>query len=127
MGWGPPRGPSAPGERPDRPEEEAMDEPTTQSRRKPQKIRYYDQEWERIVARARACGLPPATFVRKTSLGMKLRARRNRVADDLIVELGRLGLELQRLARAIEGGGTANTPEISPVLEEVLAAVRRVG
>lgn len=104
-----------------------MDESTTQSRRKPQKIRYHEQEWARVVARARASGMPPATFVRKASLGAKLRARRNRAADELIVQLGRLGLELQRLARAVEAGGSSGSAEVSAVLDEVLAAVRRVG
>lgn len=104
-----------------------MDEPATQSRRKPQKIRYNDQEWERVVARARACGMPPATFVRKASLGVKLRTRRNRTADELIVQLGRLGLELQRLARATGSSESTATENVSVVLAEVLAAVRRIG
>ena len=105
-----------------------MDEPITQARRKPQKIRYLDAEWERVVARARAYGMPPATFVRKASLGVKLRVRRNRTADSLIVELGRIGLELQRLAQTAERAGEGPArEEIAAVLEEVLATIRRVG
>lgn len=105
-----------------------MDEPTTQARRKPQKIRYLDAEWERVVARARACGMPPATFVRKASLGVKLRARRNRTADALIVELGRVGLELQRLVQRAERAGEGPArEEIAAVLDEVLTAIRRLG
>lgn len=105
-----------------------MDEPITQARRKPQKIRYLDAEWERVVARARACGMPPATFVRKASLGVKLRVRRNRTADELIVELGRVGLELQRLVQVAERAGEGPArEEIAVVLDEVLTAIRRVG
>ena len=104
-----------------------MDDSTTQAPRKPQKIRYHDQEWARVVARARACGMPPATFVRKASLGAKLRARRNRETDELIVQLGRLGLELQCLARAVEADGSTGAGQVSAVLDEVLAAVRRIG
>lgn len=105
-----------------------MDEPSTQSRRKPQKIRYLEPEWDRVVARARACGLPPATFVRKVSLGVKLRVRRNRTADALIVELGRIGMELRRLAQMAERAGEGPArEEIAGVLDQVLTTIRRVG
>ncbi len=37
--------------------------------RKVRKIRYHDDEWKMIVARARECRRPPARYVREVSLG----------------------------------------------------------
>ena len=105
-----------------------MGQPTTSAQRKKRNIRFHDGEWERIEKRARACGLPPATYVRKASLGMKLRARRNRTENELILQLGRIAMELQRLAWAPDHPGPhPSRDELQPVLEEVLAAVRRIG
>jgi hypothetical protein len=96
--------------------------------RKPRKIRYDDLEWRKVEARAHACGLPPATYVRKASLGVRLRARRNRVENDLILQLGRIGMELRGLAQEAERAGELPARDrLQAVLEEVLAAVRRVG
>lgn len=96
--------------------------------RKPRKIRFLDAEWERIERRAHACGLPTATYVRKAALGVKLRARRNRTENELILQLGRIGIDLHRLARSAEESGDATArDDLRSALEEVLAAVRRIG
>jgi hypothetical protein len=98
------------------------------TQRKKRNIRFHDAEWERVEKRARACGLPPATFVRRAALGSKLRARRNRSENELILELGRIGMDLKRLMHAPEGAGDVPLgDELQSVLEEVLAAVRRIG
>lgn len=105
-----------------------MAEVTSSTQRKVRKIRYHDQEWERVVKRARACGIPPAVFVRKASLGVKLRARRNRTENELILRLGRIGMDLQRLTHTVERRGDLPLrEELRSVLEELLAAVRRIG
>ena len=96
--------------------------------RKPRKIRFLDGEWERIERRAHACGLPAATYVRRAALGVKLRARRNRSENELILQLGRIGMDLHRLARIAEERGDATArDELRSALDEVLAAVRRIG
>jgi hypothetical protein len=105
-----------------------VSQPSTSTRRKARKIRYHDGEWSVVASHARACGLPPATFVRKVSLGAKPRARRNRTENDLILHLGRIATDLQRLVRVAERNAelpTATHPQI--VLDEVLAAIRRIG
>lgn len=105
-----------------------MDQPAASTQRKKRNIRFHDREWERVERRARACGLPPATFVRKAALGIKLRARRNRTENELILQLGRIGMDLQRLVHASERAGKCPCrDELQSVLEEVLAAVRRIG
>ncbi len=92
------------------------------------KIRYHDHEWERIVARARECRQPPARYVREVSLGFYPRARRNRVEDRIVVQLCRIGNNLNQLARVAHAMGQVPVHEqLRGALEEVLAAVRRIG
>jgi hypothetical protein len=106
----------------------AMAQTTTSKIRKPRKIRFHDGEWERVEKRAQACGLPPATFVRKAALGVKLRARRNRAENELILQLGRIGMDLHQLAHAAErSDDPATRDQLQSVLDEVLATVRRIG
>jgi hypothetical protein len=98
------------------------------SRRKPRKVRYHDHEWERVVRHAQACGLPTATFVRRVSLGAKPRARRNRTENDLILQLGRLATDLHRLVNLSEqGNASSSSADLERLLNEILAAVRRIG
>lgn len=132
MGWGPLRSSSR---RPGLPTAQdrsiggiAVGQSTTSVQRKKRNIRFHDGEWDRVERRARACGLPPATYVRKAALGVKLRARRNRTENELILHLGRIGMDLQRLIRSPhQTDKEAGHPDLQEVLEEVLAAVRRIG
>lgn len=97
-------------------------------KRKPRKIRYFDSEWGLIVARARECRKPPARYVREVSLGIVPRARRNRFEDRILVELGRIGNNLNQLARVAHGTGRLPArDELRTTLEEILALVRRIG
>ncbi len=98
------------------------------TKRKVRKIRYHDAEWERIVERARECRQPPARYVREVSLGVSPRARRNRVEERIVVQLGRIGNNLNQLARFAHATGQQPAREqLQTALEEVLAAVRRIG
>lgn len=85
-------------------------------RRSAHQIRYHDRKWAEILARARECGLSPATFVRRACLGAKLRTRRNHFENDLIYQLGRIAHRLDRFG---EGA--------PPPWDGSLAAVRRIG
>jgi hypothetical protein len=96
--------------------------------RQPRKIRYTAAEWAAIVAHARACGRPPARYVRETSLGGVPKARSARVNDEVVRELGRIGTILSRLAAAAKQAGTAaDRTAIETVLADLLAAVRQLG
>lgn len=69
-----------------------------------------------------------ATFVRRVSLGAPARVRRNQAQDDLILLLGRMSANLQRLARRAEEAGDRDTAlALEQVRNETLAAVRRIG
>lgn len=105
-----------------------MTPPPSSTRRKPHKVRYHDHEWERVVQHAEASGLPAATFVRRVSLGAKPRARRNRTENDLILQLGRIAAELHRLVNLSEQGHVLSaSADLEHLLNEILAAVRRIG
>lgn len=96
--------------------------------RQPRKIRYTDAEWATIIAHAHACGRPPARYVREASLGAVPKARRERENDEVIHELGRIGTALIRLAgTAKESGLASHQGVIEGTLQELLAAVRRLG
>ena len=100
----------------------------TIEKRKPRKIRYQDSEWDLIVARARECRKPPARYVREVSLGVIPRARRNRIEDAIIHQLGRIGNNLNQLARLAHATGHLDTAgQVESTLEEILALVRRIG
>lgn len=96
--------------------------------RQPRKIRYTAAEWSAIVAHARACGRPPARYVREISLGRTPKARQANVNDEVIRELGRIGTLLTHLAAgAKQTGSGADQAAIEAVLPDLLAAVRRLG
>jgi hypothetical protein len=81
-----------------------------------------------VMAHARACGLPPATFVRQVSLGAMPRARRNRTENEMIHRLGRIANDLHRLIRIADlRSARVDAGQLQAVLDEALSAVRRIG
>lgn len=72
----------------------------------------------------RACSLPPATFVRQTSLGATPQASPNQSQNQLILELSRIATELQRLSA--QAGEPADPAQLQLVLDETLAAIPRI-
>ena len=97
-------------------------------KRKPRKIRYRESEWDLIVARARECRKPPAAYVREASLGVIPKARRYHMEDRIIVGLGRIGNNLNQLARIAHATGHLPTRDkLHSALEEILALIRRIG
>ena len=100
----------------------------TIQKRRPRKIRYRDSEWDLIVARARECRKPPARYVREVSLGVIPRARRNRIEEGIIHQLGRIGNNLNQIARLTHAAGhLPPADQLRSTLEEILALVRRIG
>lgn len=126
MGWGPPfdlRSPPS-----SCPKTRGTINRTMTSPRRKRNIRYHDHEWDRIVAYARACGVPAATFVRRVSLGAKPRLRRDRTDNELILRLGQIATDLHRLVRPAEQADDCGTrAKLERALDEALAAIRRVG
>lgn len=64
-------------------------------------VRFYAEEWDRVLARAAECGLPPSRFVRESSLGEYPRARPGAVDRSLDRHLSRIGNNLNQIARRL--------------------------
>lgn len=91
------------------------------------RVRLSAEERRTIRARAEECGKPTSTFVRELALGSVPRARPGRVEEKLIYHLGRIGNNLNQLAR--RANATGRLPErrsLDTVLEELLGALRRI-
>lgn len=90
-------------------------------------IRYTPAEFHKIAERARLCGKPIARYVRDSSLGVTPRVRRDHATADLIRHLARLGNNLNQLALvANERQQLSDTAPLRAVLDEVLAAIKRI-
>ena len=91
------------------------------------KIRYTEAEWDTIVDRARACGQPPARYVRDVSLGVVPKIGRAQLSAPLVHELGRIGNTLSTLAAQERAtGDAARAAVITDALGELLSMVRRI-
>ena len=87
-------------------------------------VRFAPEEWEKIQVRASEVHLPPSTYVRETALGYLLSGRINSAA---IVSLGRIGNNLNQLARlANTTGRLEHSQQLKAVLDELLDAIRRL-
>jgi hypothetical protein len=95
--------------------------------RQARKIRYTDAEWDAIVERTRACGQPPARYVRDVSLGVVPKIGRAQANASVVHELGRIGNALTALAAQERARGEeARAAAINEALGELLAVVRRL-
>ncbi len=91
------------------------------------RVRLSPDKRRTICARAEECGKPMSTFVREVALGSVPRARPGRVDEKAVYHLGRIGNNLNQLARTANALG--RLPEgrrLETVLEELLTALRRI-
>ncbi|MCU0633472.1 MAG: hypothetical protein MUE41_01260 [Gemmatimonadaceae bacterium] len=114
-------------------------------RRAVRKIRFSGAEWALVEERARACGRPPARYVRDVTLGAVPKVSRPRANAPLIRDLGALAAAVQRIQRTATtlASGTVATADASPtlaageagsaldaalvgVVDDILALVRRL-
>ena len=90
-------------------------------------LRYTDDELNRIAAKADRAGLAVAAFLRASALGGDAgpRSRRRPPADhkalrQLLGECGRVGNNLNQIARRLNEGGPVNIPELRAALAAYL-------
>lgn len=91
------------------------------------RVRLSEDERRTIRTRAEECGKPTSTFVRELALGSVPRARPGHIEERLVYHLGRIGNNLNQLAR--RANATGRLPErryLDAVLEELLDALRRI-
>lgn len=91
-------------------------------------VRMAPDEWERISARAKECGWTTSRYIRETALGAVPKARPRLVEMEAVRQLARVGNNLNQLAHVANiNDEIEREQELSVVLEEVLAAIRRLG
>jgi hypothetical protein len=79
-------------------------------------------ELAHVERQAFAAGLTAAEFLRRLALGATVTPRRPRADDALLVELNRIGVNINQLARAANSGA----PPASAALRAALAQLRGV-
>ena len=85
-------------------------------------------ESDLVRERARACGLTVARYMREAALGAVPKARPRLAEMEAVRELLRIGNNLNQLAHvANRNEEIEREGELRAVLEEVLAAARRLG
>ena len=88
-------------------------------------MRFAPEEWDKIRARAAEVRLPPSRYVRETALGYRLSGRINSRA---VVELGRIGNNLNQLTRVANATGRIDqTKRLKTALNEITEAIRSLG
>jgi hypothetical protein len=95
-------------------------------------VRWTDEEFNAVAAKADKAGLAIAAFMRATTLGDPgPRAQRRPPADhkalrQILGELGRIGNNLNQIARALNSGETASLPELQKALSAYLDLRRAI-
>jgi hypothetical protein len=98
-------------------------------RRRPRQtlVRWTEEEFNAIAAKADKAGLACAAFMRAAALGDPgPRAQRRPPADHkalrkILGELGRIGNNLNQIARALNAGELASLPELKEALRAYMA------
>jgi len=89
-------------------------------------VRWTDEEFNALAAKADKAGLAVAAFMRAAALGdAGPRAQRRPPADhkalrQILGELGRVGNNLNQIARALNAGEQAHLPELKDTLRAYL-------
>lgn len=98
----------------------------TRQRTRRSSLRYTTDEFNRIAAKADKAGLAFAAFMRASALGdAGPRAQRRPPADhkalrQILGELGRIGNNLNQIARALNAGELVRLPELKDALRAYL-------
>ena len=91
-------------------------------------VRLRPDENATVRERAQACGMTLARYMRETALGAVPKARHRLLEMEAVRELARIGNNLNQLAYIANlNEEIEREEELRAVLEEVLAAVRRMG
>ncbi len=94
--------------------------------------RCLDEEFTAIAAKAEKAGLAVAAFMRAAALGYAgARAQRRPLIDhkalrQYIGQVGRLGNNINQIARALNSGEKASLPELQQVLRACIDILNRI-
>lgn len=88
-------------------------------------VRFSPAQRRQLAERADLCGRPLSTYVREVVLGKVPRARPGRFDQQAIYHLGRIGGNLNQIARTANvTGRIEETRRLREALDELLAALR---
>jgi hypothetical protein len=88
--------------------------------------RFRPDEWAAICERAREAGLAPSRYLRQVALGAVPQPRPQAVNREALYQLGRIGNNLNQLAKLSNSGSPLPRSEILETLAAVRAAVDRL-
>jgi hypothetical protein len=101
--------------------------PTTRRRTTTKLLRLHPEELARITARAEACGLKAARFIREAALGATHKARHGTETDRFLRGLARIGRSLERVAQlAPRNLGTTFGKHIAAAVHAHRALIKEV-
>ena len=83
-------------------------------------------ELAHVERQAITAGLSAAEFVRRAALGVSIAPRRSRSDDALLVELNRIGVNLNQMARATNSGRPPLAGELLAALAELRSALEKL-
>jgi hypothetical protein len=90
-------------------------------------IRFTPEELVCVTARAHACGLTPARFIRETALGAIPHARPHRDRDALLRALAHIGAHLERLSgQSMHDAHRDVATQLTATLDAHRAALRQL-
>ena len=90
-------------------------------------LRLFPEELAHITARAEACGLKPARFIREAALGQSRKARHHAETDHLLRALAGMGRRLEQLERLTRTSlGTALAKRVAQARTEQHDLVKRL-
>jgi hypothetical protein len=101
-------------------------EPQKSPPRRPRAVRFAPAEWAAVEAKAALAGMTPSRFIREAALGLEVKARRGAEGARLVHQLGRIGSNLNQLARLANARGFIIGDRIEAVLAEVLEAIGKL-
>jgi hypothetical protein len=83
-------------------------------------------ELAQVEGQASAAGISASEFVRRAALGLRITPRRTQVENAAVVELIRVGNNLNQMARATNSGRSPMAAELRHALGELQTVLRRL-
>lgn len=92
-------------------------------------IRLTPAERNHLAAMVAAAGVDEAEFCRRAILGQRIVARRSDVNERALVELNKIGVNLNQIAHAVNGGRglAADTPDLLRRLQAAISGLLAKG
>ena len=79
-----------------------------------------------VEGQALAAGICASEFVRRAALGQRIAPRRTRSIDAVLVELSRIGVNINQMARATNSGRPPASAELHTALTELRSVLEKL-